>query len=350
MYLVPAFFAVNGRSNARGMPVGGYCLLSAFLLMMIGFRETGGDYSTYKAIFYVISDRSLQDALRISDPAFALLDWTSSQLSLGLYGVNTVCGAIYLYGFYRFARREQEPLLMLAISIPYQVIVTVMGYTRQGVAVGLLMWGISYLYEKKPIRFLCAILIAAGFHSSALSLAPLACFGFDLRKRPIAWISGVSAGLVALSLVMGHWAPEEKFDLFYQNYVESNHYSSEGALVRSAMSALAALVFLSYWRTWGRQWGDRNIWLAFSLVSLAMVPLTFVASTATDRTGLYLIPLQLVVFSRLPYVQGFRARRNVFVVMIVLGYALALGVWLYWGQFTSQLWLPYRSLLLGEVP
>ncbi len=347
MYLVPALLTLNQTFSHRRIPIGSYWLLFALLMVLVGLRETGGDYPTYKVMFQIIAGSTFADALKVSDPGYVLVNWVSNQLHFGMYGVNTVCGLTYFYGFYRFARREPEPILMLTISIAYQVIVTVMGYTRQGAAVGLLMWGIPYLYERKPVRFLVFSLLAASFHSSAIVFMPLAYFGFNWRTQRLASFFAV-VGL-ALAVYLGYRTLHDRFSSFYDNYIESKHYSSQGALIRSSMTALAAAMFLGHWRRWGRAWNDRRIWLAFALAALAMVPLTFTASTAADRIGLYLIPLQLVVFARLPALQRTRGQHDVWVMAILAGYAASLGVWLYFGQFTSVLWLPYKSLILGEV-
>ena len=346
MYLFPAFLTLNQVNTRRRVPISNYSLVFAFLLVVIGLRETGGDYVTYKAMFDVIARSNLQAAFQITDPLFALLNWSSSLLGLGFYGVNSIIGIIYLYGFYRFARYESEPILMLTISISYQVIVTVMGYSREGAAVGLLMWGISYLYERKPLHYLGAIAAATGFHASAAAFVPLVFLGFSWRRYPMS--SFAALVLACLSLGYAYSALTNQLGNYYDNYVISKHYSSQGALIRAVMTASAALVFLYYRRNWKRLWPDRDIWLVFSLAGLAMVPLTFIASTAADRIGLYLIPLQLVVFARLPVLQQNEWMRGVCIAAILVSYAILLGTWLYYGQFTSELWLPYRSPILGQ--
>ena len=69
------------------------------------------------------------------------------------------------------------------------------------------------------------------------------------------------------------------------------------------------------------------------------------SSTVLDRMGLYLLPLQLVVFTQLPDVVGARDRANTSWVMAALAYyALVHFTWL---NFASNriYWVPYRSVL-----
>jgi hypothetical protein len=70
------------------------------------------------------------------------------------------------------------------------------------------------------------------------------------------------------------------------------------------------------------------------------------ATTAVDRIGLYMLPLQLLVFSYLPDVFGRQGRRNGGWVFAVLGYyGAVLFVWLNFAVH-SDAWVPYRFYLL----
>ena len=132
------------------------------------------------------------------------------------------------------------------------------------------------------------------------------------------------------------------------SYVESDHYQSQGALIRSAMSVAAGLIFFFNRRKWSAYWGDQDIWLVFSIAAIAVAGLSFVASTAADRIGLYLIPLQIIVSARLPVL--WRSSGMAPVGCAVALYGASLAVWLHFGQFADVLWLPYQSLIFGVIP
>ena len=321
--------------------------LSIFFLI-IGFRETGGDYSTYLFSFKMISEMSFSDAVLVTDPIFAALNWISAQLGLGMYGVNAVGAGLYLYGFYRFSARETRPYLMFTVSVPYLVIVVVMGYSRQGVAIGILLWAYTCLNDKKLIKYVLLCLLAVGFHKSAIVMLPLSYFAMTITKGLTLNLLRIMFLAFGIALIILQYLVEGTNLWTY--YVTSDHYSSQGALVRTSMGAVAALVFFRYWFIWGERWNDRGIWMAFSIVSLLAVPISLIASTAVDRIALYFIPLQLVVFSRLPSLQKTGRAAQVAVIGVVSGYALVLYVWLFMGQFTAELWLPYKALILGEIP
>ena len=79
-------------------------------------------------------------------------------------------------------------------------------------------------------------------------------------------------------------------------------YESQGAMIRLVMNALPAVIFLIWRQRFAFDALQMRLWAWFSIFSLALLALLFVssASTAIDRVALYLLPLQVVVFSRLP--------------------------------------------------
>lgn len=349
IFAIPALFALSedGRSNDRS--AGPFAIFLVILWTILAFRETGGDWPTYLLMFNVISHSSVERALELGEPGYALLNFASSRLGLGLYGVNAVCAAIFLFGLHRFAARESRPLLLLAVATPYLVTVVAMGYTRQGTAIGWILLGLTSLREGRAIRFLITVAVAATFHRSAVVLAPLAYFAVPQLNESRSRLLRMATA--ATSVAVFYFAASDDIEQLWSFYVTSDHYHSSGALLRSLMGGAAATVVIMYRRRWQERWKDAGVWMTFAIASLIAVPLSTVASTAVDRVGLYLIPLQLVAFARLPDLPGQRGSTAALLTIGVLGtYTLTLVTWLHFGQFASVLWLPYRSLIYGEIP
>lgn len=347
LFLIPAAMALFEAAKPGHSGTLGLKILLASLLLVAGFRETCGDWLTYNLMYDAISYLPVSGALAYTDPAYGLLNWISYQLNAGIYGVNAAGALIYLSGFYQFAIRERRPILMLAISIAYLFIVVVMGYTRQGIAIGILMWGYTFIYDKMPARYLAIVFLAATFHSTAIVMAPLVYFAFDFQQNKFAATLKLAFATLGVALLAQDYV--FRIEALFSNYVDIEHYSSAGAVSRALASAVAAALFFLHWKRWGQRFQDRGLWTIFALAALAAVPLATIESTAVDRMGLYLIPLQLVVFSRLPELQEMRGARDFWIVSTVLIYAASLFVWLHLGQFAAVLWLPYKSLLLGEI-
>lgn len=340
--ILPALAALfNNMSKALGT----LALLLFVTFMVIAFRESGGDYFTYNLMYQLIERVDLTEAVAMTDPAYGLVNWLAAKLGLGFYGVNAMCAALFIFAFYHFAKWEPLPLLSLAIAMPYLIIVVVIGYTRQGTAIGFELLALSSLMRQRPLKFLMWLAVAGAFHSSAKVLLPLMYFGLPSQTgwfgRFVAATTVVALGFLVYSQM------SETIDAMYETYVESDHYSSQGALIRNIMNLAAALAFLRVRVKWQQQWGNASIFTALSLAAVAIIPFTFIASTAADRIGLYLIPLQVIVFGRLPILCATPESRFLLKSGIISGYVLAFSVWLHLGQFAQALWLPFSSPILG---
>jgi len=81
-----------------------------------------------------------------------------------------------------------------------------------------------------------------------------------------------------------------------------------------------------------------------ALMTLGAMVLVPFASTAVDRMALYLAPLQLVVWSRLPLLFA-TVRARTFMIATILGlYATVMFVWLTYGT-NARYWIPYHNVL-----
>jgi hypothetical protein len=78
---------------------------------------------------------------------------------------------------------------------------------------------------------------------------------------------------------------------------------------------------------------------------LVCLPLVQISSTAVDRVALYLIPLQLFVFPRVPQLAPTALKRTPLVVGIVVYYAAVQLVWLNFSE-NATYWVPYHFMPL----
>ena len=128
-----------------------------------------------------------------------------------------------------------------------------------------------------------------------------------------------------------------------ESYVDEK-IRSEGAKIRAYMGLVPSLILLLYWRKWKDTFPNFLFWFWLSIGSIIGILLVNVASTAVDRMALYFIPLQIAVFSRLPYL----AIRNISPGTVELGilayYAAVLFVWLNFAAH-ARYWVPYNNLL-----
>jgi EpsG-like putative glucosyltransferase len=342
LFLVPAWLAITRLRPVQTQTTrwpGYWRVAFVLLVLMIGLRhEVGGDWTSYAKHIRDAADDSLEQAVTlVGDPAYHLLNWLAARMDLGPYFVNTVCAALFAWGLVVFCRAQPRPWLALVVAVPYLVTVVAMGYTRQGVAIGLAMLGLVALSDRKILRFVAFVALAAMFHKSAVILMPLAVLA-DSRHRvwTALWV-GLSSLLLFVLLL------QESVDDLTTHYIEAE-YASSGAAIRVAMNAVPAVLFLLFRRRFVMPQADRTFWTWMSLGALAFVGLLAVSpsSTAVDRVALYWIPLQLFMLSRLPNALGKRDGRNSLWVRAVVVYSAAvLFVWLFFGSH-AEAWLPYQ--------
>jgi hypothetical protein len=324
-------------------------LIAFGLTLFIGLRhEVGGDWSTYDANFQNLDFDALSvdgEPLRwlaTREPIYRLFEWLGRKSGGGIYVVNLLCAALFAYGLARFCRSLPRPWLALAAALPYLVIVLAMGYTRQAVAIGCAMAGITALTQGSRLSFTLWVLLAVGFHITALLLLPLAVL--VTRKR---WFislvaMGVIGGVAAL-LALG-----DTLTAYTQGYI-TDAQQSEGALIRLAMNLVPAMLFLMNEKRIEVNEEGRRLWrcLSAAAVLLMVVYLFSPSSTAIDRIGLYLIPLQLAVFSYLPGALRRAFSPTCMVFISVFYFGSVLFVWMVFAVHASA-WIPYQSVIWSD--
>ena len=310
------------------------------ITLMIGFRkEIGGDWFAYVEIYDSYRYYSLTEALQYQDPAYSIINWVAIKLGFDIWASNLVCAMVFTWGLSRFVRQQPNPWLGLVVAVPYLIIVVAMGYTRPGAAIGVEMAAIA-AFQRNPsmMRFAAYMLLAAAFHKTAIIVFPLVALTVARNRFMVVAISGLFA------LILFYIFVYSSIDRMVENYVEAD-YEAAGAAVRILMTVVAAVLFIALRDRLGLPESSRAIWRNFSYAAMAaMVLLMLYSSTVVlDRLALYLIPLQIVVFSRLPLALHKTGKESGLVVLGVIAfYALVQFVWLQ-TAVNAIYWLPYKA-------
>jgi hypothetical protein len=328
-----AILAPDSHDARRGFRP--FYLLGALLLIaLIGLRyEVGADWLSYTFMFAHAGHVDFWHAISIGDPGYQAINWIASQVG-GIWIVNTICAAIFVWGLCRFCDTQPNPWLAVLVAIPYMVIAVAMGYTRQGVALGILMAGLAaFLRGASTLRFAAYVFAAGLFHSTAVVAFPLVALASE-RNRFVNLILALAVGFLLYNLFLG-----DAMDEFVKHYVKTG-YSSQGAAIRVAINVVATVVFWISRRRVDFGKRDYNVWRNFSLASLLFLVLLFVfpSSTAVDRMSIYVMPLQVAAFARVPLMFKGRFAAKA----AIIGYVVLIQfVWLNYAQF-SRHWIPYR--------
>jgi hypothetical protein len=318
-------------------------MFGLMLIILIGFRhEVGGDWFRYLEITNKINIGEFNLAQESGGIGYQSVQWVSVNYLNGVYATNLICAIFFVFGLVRFCQNLPIPWLALFVSTPFLIVVVSMGYTRQAAAIGFLMWGLVDLMNGKRIPFVVSVLIASLFHITAVVMLPIALL---YRKRKMSFIHFFGISLLILLLVF------ILFSIFYEQlnhmiyyYITIKLHHSGGAIARVLMNFSAAVVFLFYRKQFRQKYHDEKLWFIFSMINILLLPASFYYSTVVDRFAIYFLPLQLVIFSRVPTLISSKYNRTIFILGTIFIYFSALFVWLFFGRH-SNTWLPYQNLL-----
>jgi hypothetical protein len=339
MFLVPAWAVLMpGRlkpSQARVI----WVMVGVLFALMMGLRhEVGGDWGNYLPLFRDTASRTFLEVMGRGDPGYYGLNWLVAHAGGSIYHVNLICAAILMYGTVVFCRAQPNPWLALLAAVPYMLVVVGMGYTRQAVALGFALLALTALGNGRTRAFVIWIAIGATFHKSAVLLLPIAALAASRNRL-------MTAGLVGIStLLLYYLLLADASEALWDNYVEAR-YQSDGGLIRVLMNVVPAVLLILFRKHLAPDMQERKLWLWIAVFALACLPLVGSASTAVDRVALYLIPLQLFVFSRTPRLASTLRVRTPLVLGVMGYYAAVLFVWLNFATH-SQYWLPYQFMPL----
>lgn len=340
MFLIPAIIMLTCGQLANKKFI--WYMAGFLFTIIIGFRHiVGGDWWNYLGNYENIKYSSFLEVITGEDPGYYLINYLMHELNFGIYGVNFICASIFVYGFLRFARSEYNPWMVLTVAVPYTITVVSMGYTRQAVALGLVLWAMVILKEKNLLKFVLLILFATAFHKSAVVMIGL---GFLTQSG-----GKVLKSIAVLFIGIGIWQIflSQYQDALWTNYVEAQ-MQSEGAKIRTFMNFIPAFLLILFRKRWNEVFDDFKFWFVIAILSILSFIFVGMASTAIDRMALYLIPIQFVVFSRLTILMNNIVDGKFINLAIALYYGLVLFVWLNFAGY-SYAWIPYQNILFLDL-
>ena len=343
-YIFVSFLTIlNGKKNTK---VFYGILFFILLILLISFRyQVGGDWYSYLDHYNTLINVPFKNIFQYGfDPGHAFVNWIMGQYKLGIYGVNFIYALIFTIGLFVFSIHQPNPFLALAVAFPYLVLVVAMGYSRQSVAIGFFMLALTYMQKQNFWKYVFWIFMAALFHKTALVLLPFALF---IKKEKKSWWVYV---IILVPALYGGWNMliEPHLKHLVNIYV-GRHKESSGAFIRVMMNAIPAVLFLINRKKWKRFfYTDYKFWLWISIASISSLFFLTISSTVVDRLSLYFIPLQLVVYSRLPDIYKNKVSPRIIKICIIIFYGVVLFVWLNFASHSNE-WLPYQNIIFKDI-
>jgi hypothetical protein len=128
-------------------------------------------------------------------------------------------------------------------------------------------------------------------------------------------------------------------------------FDSTGSTVRVSIAAGAGVLFFMSRRKFSRNADELRIWTTMSTVAILIAPTLLVtpSSTVVDRIDLYVIPVEIFVFGRLPAVFGRRiAVYEILMLGVIICSAAELYIWLKWAN-SAFTWLPFHIFPTNQL-
>ena len=321
-----------------------FILIIIFLTFFIGLRyDVGTDSGNY--IVLLTKVKNTPNSIFMKEYFFYLICKLSLFLNWGVTGVNFFSSIFFTTGLVSFCKSLPRPWLGLTISIPYLVIATGMGYTKQSISLGLILLGINLLSKGKIFKYTGLILIASLFHLTSL-IGLILLLPFLLRSKDI--FNRISIIIIMILGGLGiYFLFVKRFlYMYYYIYIKNEIVSSDGVFIRLAMIGLPALVFLLFSHRSKIDENQRIIFRSFAIYSITLVFLkAFLPSTLIDRFALYGLPILIFVGGNFhDYGITLISKKYISVFLVIISIATQF-VWLNFAG-NAYAWLPYQNAII----
>jgi hypothetical protein len=333
-------FAVAAQGMARNQL---YFIVLAFLFVFSAFRyQVGCDWSGYYYQYLGATDFDWSSVTKIREPIWwAILGWIQS-MGLPYPVANIASSAVFFLGVHILARRQPDPLGFLVLLFPILIINMPMSGIRQGAAIGLLCIAFVAFIDRRPFWYAFWIVLAAGFHTSALIfmlLLPLATGKYTRNRLLLATFLSIPG---AFALASG-----EAAELATSRYI-GNGNDAAGAIFRVGVLGLSAMHFFLFL---SKKW-QQTKQIDYNLASIGAVGMVLafllipVSTVIGDRLGYYLIPIQVMIFARIP-ILSLQINARLHAALPYLGLALVFAVWTQLSWHFNKCYIPYQSWIFG---
>ncbi len=318
-----------------------YWTLLAALFLFSGYRyEVGCDWFGYVHHWALQLPQGFDTAIDSREPGHWALIEILQRAGLPYYSLNVATSAIFFAGLHVVARRQPNPVAVLVLAFPILIVNMPMSGIRQAAAIGLVCFAYMAFLDRKLIYFLAWVGAASLFHTSALLfllLTPFVNGGYTRRNLMLSSLLALPGAVLLLAS-----GPAE---LASQRYIATG-VEAAGSAFRLGLLTLTGLAYFAFvQRRWYRRFPqDYKLASLGALMMVVFFGLFFISTVIGDRFGYYLIPLQLMIFARLPYLFDGSDRP----LFAIAPYALLTVVFVVWTQNSfhfQQCYLPYQSVL-----
>ena len=312
-----------------------------FFVVFVGLRHRiGGDWGNYVRKTDLIGRLPFDEAIWVQDPLFSLLARVSHDVGFGVYGTNLVGALIFCTGLFSYCARQSNRWLALVAATPFLVVGSVMSASRQGIAIGIVLYVLSRWQEFKLSQRSFGIVIAGLFHASAFVLLLLTIV--DLKISYVR--KGILSALILASTLWLMSRTDTGLVQYADIYVFNQSVEASGAISHLLLNLVPALLILLTRKWWAKRVEDWPVIRSLCLIALMMALLVPFYSQAVSRMSLYLFPISITFLALLPRAASSESGRALVRMVSLAAMAFVLIVWVGYSN-QSRFYLPYQNAL-----
>jgi hypothetical protein len=314
-----------------------------FLSLFIGLRDDiGGDSIRYNEYYELVKsgvEKFIDGSESKQKPLFYLINKYASFFDFGYILVNFFSALVFSISLISFCIFSGNLFLGLTIAMPILIVIIGMGYITQSIAIAFLMLAYLQFIKQRKVLFLILTATGALFHPSVIIFAPIIFMNFFDKNYFRKFITLVITIIIILTIFRFY------FWEMFSNYVLDD-LSSTGAIYRMLLNFISVVIFLIFIN---KKKLDNNYKFLFyffcisSLILIIFVGASF-ATTAFDRIGLYLYPIQILIINRFLNINYSVDSRKVVSFIFFIIYFFFMYIWFNYSDFSSD-WVPYKNIL-----
>lgn len=171
----------NGRMMEGSVPMANIFFAMVipifYISILLGLRyEVGVDYPVYRQIYEYDISANITESLRYREVEWLYVIFCSllHKLEAPYYIMFVVMAVIPMFFYFLFIKQYTH-LFFIAMYflLATGIFFWYMNTMRQGITFFILLYACQYIIKKKVIHYILFVMIAAGFHTSALLFLPI---------------------------------------------------------------------------------------------------------------------------------------------------------------------------------
>lgn len=323
-----------------------YILVLAILVTLFfsGFRhETGYDWFNY-SWFYTLGLHYDQEPFFVASIIIMNFFSENPQVLFFCYSFSTLL--VLLLAVQRLSTHYKTSYLIYLL-IP-SLFISSFSILRQGLALAILLYALSFLFEDRKKEFVLLSFVSASFHYSAIIPAIMFIVCRSLFFKSYKTIYYVIFLIVSCVLYFANTAPKLLGLAFgrYAAYIELTHGVT---ILKIAVINLFIFILLAYRRQYVKNWADT--YMLNLIVFGTFITNVFANFSPMTRLSYYFFIVQIVLMPKLIYSFKSNNARFMSLALVILYYLMMNSYALKFDNELDQYpkLTPYKNFFLNDI-